>query len=67
MEANEVDIDSNLVRNRTVMLENAMIDQWSAIRKESASLSTALSSFLCRSGNTVKGFLYSQDLQNRYM
>lgn len=67
MEANAVDIDSNLVRNRTVMLENAMIDQWSAIRKESASLNNALSGFLSRSGNTVRGFLDSQDLQNRYM
>ena len=35
MESNAVDLDSYLVENSKVILENAMIEQWSAVRKES--------------------------------
>ena len=32
MESNAVDLDSYLVENSKVILENAMIEQWSAVR-----------------------------------
>jgi len=42
MERNTVDIDSNLVENQSVVLQNAMVDQWSGIRNESNFLTNML-------------------------
>ena len=42
LESNTVDIDSHLVQNRSVVLENAMVDQWSAVRKENGYMNSCL-------------------------
>ena len=46
MEQNAVDIDNNLVENHRVVLQNAMVNQWSTIRNETAGLNHAFTAFL---------------------
>ena len=66
MELNAVAIDSNLVENRQVVLENAMIDQWSAVRNESGNLNNTLEVFLRKHHTDISSFLDSKDLQRAY-
>lgn len=57
MERNTVDIDSNLVENQSVVLQNAMVDQWSGIRNESNFLTNMLWSFLAEQDISIGTFL----------
>lgn len=57
MESNAVNLDSYLVKNREVMLENAMVEQWSSIRKESTYLNLEMSEFLWENAVDIKAFL----------
>ena len=56
MESNAVNLDSYMVENSEVILENAMIEQWSAIRKESAYLNQELTNLLQENGKKCAGF-----------
>ncbi|MDD6880087.1 MAG: ATP-binding protein [Firmicutes bacterium] len=67
MELNAVEIDNNLVENRRVVLENAMIDQWSAVRNESGYLNKELDEFLTESNANITGFLEDKKLQSDYI
>ena len=63
MERNTVDIDSNLVENQSVVLQNAMVDQWSGIRNESNFLTNMLWSFLAEQDISIGTFLGDSALQ----
>ena len=66
LEKNAVDLDSHMVENRQVVLEGAMVDQWSAVRKESDYLSSALNVLLAEKGADVSDFLSDSELQRAY-
>ena len=66
MERNTVDIDSNLVENQSVVLQNAMVDQWSGIRNESNFLTNMLWSFLAEQDISIGTFLGDSSLQRAY-
>lgn len=66
MERNTVDIDSNLVENQSVVLQNAMVDQWSGIRNESNFLTNMLWSFLAEQDISIGTFLGDSALQRAY-
>ena len=54
MERNAVDIDSFLVENRRVVLQSAMINQWSEVRSEASYLDTALETILAKQHRDVR-------------
>ncbi len=66
MESNAVNLDSYLVENSKVILENTMVDQWGAIRKESTYLNSEMADFLKESGADMEDFIENRDLQNNY-
>ncbi|MDO4487243.1 MAG: response regulator [Bacillota bacterium] len=66
LELNAVEIDRNLVENRQVVLENAMIEQWSAVRNESGYLNNALEEFMKMHHIDIGKFLDSKELQHAY-
>lgn len=66
MERSAVDNDSNLVENRRVVLENAMTDQWSEVRYESAFLNTELKAFLTEHQADISRFLADKEMQRAY-
>lgn len=66
MELNAVEIDSNLVENRQVVLENAMVDQWSAVRSESGYLNKELDAFLAEHHIDIHTFLGNKEMQHAY-
>ena len=66
MESNAVNLDSYLLKNREVMLENAMVEQWSGIRKESTYLNQEMSEFLRENAVDIKAFSARRDLQKNY-
>ena len=66
MELNAVEIDSNLVENRQVVLENAMVDQWSAVRSESGYLNNVLDKFLAEINADINTFLGDKEMQSVY-
>ena len=61
MESNAVNLDSYLLKNREVMLENAMVGQWSSIRKESTYLNLEMSEFLRENAVDIKAFSARRD------
>ena len=67
MAYNAIDIDSNLVENRRVILQNSMLDQWSAVRNESSYLNSALEMLLREHEMEVEEFLDREDLQRDYV
>ena len=66
MEQNAVDIDNNLVENHRVVLQNAMVNQWSTIRNETAGLNQAFTAFLQKENVTAEQFRSSRSLQRKY-
>lgn len=48
------------------MLENAMVGQWSSIRKESTYLNLEMSEFLRENAVDIKAFSARRDLQKNY-
>ena len=63
LENNAVDIDQIAVDNRGVVLESAMVSQWSMVRTESDYINAALESVLDDNGATPQDFLASDDMQ----
>ena len=45
MEKNILEADSNILRNRQLMLQNAMADQWPSVREERQDLTNVLGDF----------------------
>lgn len=66
MQKNAVDIDSNIVENHQVVLENAMINQWSAVQKESDYLSDKMEQFLKEKKSSIRTFLGDKEQQKEY-
>ncbi|MDO4492486.1 MAG: response regulator [Clostridia bacterium] len=66
LERNAVEIDSHLVENRKTVLENSMLDQWSAVRNESAYLETMLHTVLLGNNASMSDFLGDPALQREY-
>lgn len=66
LEQNALSIDSNMVRNRATILENAMVNRWSHIRNECAYLNAALEELLRQEQVDAAEFLQSQELQQQY-
>ncbi|MDO4487603.1 MAG: response regulator [Eubacteriales bacterium] len=67
MAGNAVDIDSNLVENRRVVLENAMVDQWSAVRHEAGYLDNVLDALLEERGADMEKMLSDKEMQREYV
>lgn len=67
MVANAVDIDENLVQNREVVLKNAMVDQWSAVRKESSYLDAVLEACLEEQESSAEAFLTDSALKQDFL
>ncbi|MDD6050823.1 MAG: diguanylate cyclase, partial [Clostridiales bacterium] len=66
MVQNAVDIDSNIVENRRVVLQNAMVNQWSEVRNESAYLNAEFEAFLAENQVESSAFLRDAALQRTY-
>ena len=66
LENNAVDIDKTAVQNREVVLENAMVDQWSGVRKESEYLANALEEYLNGNGISMQTFSGSRKQKQLY-
>ena len=66
MESNAVDLDSYMVENSEVILENAMVEQWSAIRKESTYLNSKLAELLSENNADMKQLIATKDMQKEY-
>ena len=67
LEESAVNIDSSMVENRKVTLESTMVDQWSAVRKESDYLNTTLAQLLTESGVNAEQFPQLTDLKEEYI
>lgn len=67
MAKNAADIDSYLVENRRVVLQNAMLDQWSEVASESAFLNNSLKELLGKNKVDVEEFLGNQEMQREYI
>lgn len=64
---NATNIDSYLVENRKVVLENAMLSQWSEISSETVFLDSALSKLLRENQITIEDFLSNKIIQREYV
>ena len=67
MAQNAVDIDSHLVENRRVVLENAMLDQWNEIGNESSYLNTTLKTLLDEYEMDASAFPKDRQIQKEYI
>lgn len=67
MENAVIGLDSHTVKNRKVVLENDMIEQWSSVYKESDSLSSALTKVLSNHQMDMQGFMGSGKVQEEYL
>ncbi len=63
---NEVNIDNSMVENRSVILENAMVDQWSAVQKESTYLGSELYQYLNQNTLTMQEFIENREHKQAY-
>ncbi len=62
----EINIDSNIVENRKIGLENAMEEQWSAVRKESSFLGKQLEAYLAANDMDIDAFIKDPDGKTAY-
>ena len=62
----EVNIDSNIVENRKISLENAMDEQWSAVKKESSLLNSELEKYLDEHAMDMDDFLKDSTAKAAY-
>ncbi len=67
LENNAVSIDQTIVENRDVVLESAMVSQWSLVRTETDYINEALDEVLAAQGTdaTTQDFLASDDMQSQ--
>ena len=61
-----VNIDGSIVDNRRMVLEDAMDEQWSAVRRENTYLSSQLQSYLESSGITIEDFISNREAKLSY-
>ena len=66
MVSNAVDINSNIVENRRVVLQNAMVTQWSEVRSQSAYLNAEFQTFLAENQIDAAAFLDDVKMQRAY-
>ena len=67
MEKNILEADSNILRNRQLMLQTAMADQWSSVREERPDLTNSLGNFLEEQEQDIAEFRESKSLQEAYL
>lgn len=67
MEKNILEADSNILRNRQLMLQNAMADQWPSVREERQDLTNVLGDFLEEQEQDIAEFRESKSLQEAYL
>ena len=67
MENTMIGLDSHTVENRKVVLENAMIEQWSSVYKNSEDLSKTLSKVLDENEISAEEFMKSDEAQNQFL
>ena len=64
LESNAVDIDQTIIDNRDVVLESAMVGQWSLVRNECDYVNSALEQILAQRGLTsAQDLLASNEMQ----
>lgn len=61
-----VNIDGSIVDNRRMVLEDAMDEQWSAVRRENTYLSSQLQNYLESSGITLEEFISDREAKLSY-
>ena len=67
LENNTIYMDSHMVENRQVVLENDMLERWRSVYKESDGLSGSLMEILEKDGGTVQDFLRSDRMQQEFI
>lgn len=67
MESRTIGMDSHMVENRKVVLENDMVEKWSAIRNEEEKLQYELSGFLEENQVSIDEFQKDTKLQQAYV
>ena len=67
LEKGNIDMDSSIVENRKVTLESTMVDQWSAVSKETDYLNTVLRMTLLQEEATMSDFLSDTALQEEFI
>ena len=67
MEQSVIDLDARSVENHAVILQGAMVDQWSAIGKDSSYYEGLLSDQLEASGQSASEFLSDAKAQRAYV
>ncbi len=61
-----VNIDSSIVDNRKTVLENAMDERWSAVRRENTYLNARLRSYISDNGITLDDFISNREAKLSY-
>lgn len=67
LENNAIGMDSHMIETRSVVLQNAMLEQWSNIREEQDYLDGTLDAFLLRSNKEIEDFLSDRALQKSFL
>ena len=67
MENNTISMDSHLVENRQVVLQNDMIEKWRSVYKQGDSLNLKLTSFLDKNNTDINRFMADRQLQQSYL
>lgn len=66
IEENAIDLDQRMVENRSIVLGNAMLEQWSSVRKESDLLGVFLEECLEEQNVDIEEFLQDREMQKEY-
>ena len=67
MENNTISMDSHLVENRQVVLQNDMIEKWRSVYKQGDPLNLKLDSFLEKNHTDINRFMADRKLQQGYL
>ncbi len=67
MEQNAIDLDARAVENHAVLLQSAMVDQWSFVRRDVTYYEGLLSDQLAADGQDVTAFLADAKSQRAYV
>ena len=67
LENNTIQMDTHMVENNQMNLENEMNEKWRTIYKESTNLAESMTSLLEENHSAIGQFLTSKDLQKEYL
>ena len=67
LEENTISLDSHMVENSRVILENDMVEKWRSVYKESDQMTQQLAAVLEEHEADIRQFLSSDELQQEYL